>query len=83
MDAFSPSPPPWVDHAKHGVAFTCPSCGKDPRSAQAVWINRRSPLYQDNRKVWQEFYLCECGVAWWGWNNERPPSPLVAELREE
>ena len=83
MDAFSPSPPPWVADAKHAVEFVCPSCGKGARSAQAVWINRRSPLHRPHGgRTWQEFYLCECGTAWWGWNDERPPSPLVAELRE-
>ncbi|MCS6959429.1 MAG: hypothetical protein RMK91_05200 [Pseudanabaenaceae cyanobacterium SKYGB_i_bin29] len=83
MDAFSSFPPPWTAAAKHGVDFTCPSCGRSSRAAKDVWINRRSPLYRDNRRVWQEFYLCECGTAWWGWNDERPPSPLVIELREE
>jgi hypothetical protein len=43
-----------------------------------VWINRRSPVSIENRRrKWQEFYLCECGKAWWGWSNERAPNEFA------
>lgn len=83
MDAFSPSPPSWTEFARHAVGFCCPSCGSTSREAQSVWLNRRAPLYRETGKVWQEFYLCQCGTAWWSWNDERPPSSLGTKLGEE
>jgi hypothetical protein len=45
--------------------------------AEKVWINRRSPVFtEEHRKKWQEFYLCTCGVSWWAWSSDRPPTDL-------
>jgi hypothetical protein len=75
MDAFSPVPPDWTQPATHAYNFFCPRCGASSRQAQAAWINRRSPVYGENRRrKWQEFYYCECGFAWWAWSSDRPPS---------
>ncbi|MEI6427992.1 MAG: hypothetical protein WCO45_06315 [Pseudanabaena sp. ELA607] len=77
MDAFAPVPPDWTQTATHAWHFCCPACSAAPSQAQAVWVNRRSPLYDESQKLrWQEFYHCDCGRAWWGWSNERPPSNL-------
>jgi hypothetical protein len=77
MDAFSPLPPDWAATASHAMAFHCPRCGASSQQAQAVWINRRSPVYgEDHRRKWQEFYHCgECETPWWAWSSDRPPSP--------
>lgn len=71
---FSSLPPEWAAGAEHGLPFCCPRCKGTPQVAQQVWINRRSPVFIEgfNRRKWQEFYLCECDMAWWGWSNDRP-----------
>ncbi len=70
---FSSASPDWVDAAIHAVPFACPRCKAESREATQVWINRRSPVYLENRRrTWQEFYLCKCGCAWWGWSAHRP-----------
>ncbi|MGB3768345.1 MAG: hypothetical protein WA947_17435 [Phormidesmis sp.] len=74
MDVFSPLPPDWIEDAVHSVPFGCPACGKGRREAQDVWLNRRSPVFTEERKrKLQEFCLCECGTAWWIWSSDRPP----------
>lgn len=73
MDAFSLTPPPWTRNATHGFRFSCPKCQASPNQALSVWLNRRSPVVsEDGTRRWQEFYQCDCGQAWWAWNNERP-----------
>ncbi|AFY68673.1 hypothetical protein Pse7367_0362 [Thalassoporum mexicanum PCC 7367] len=73
MEAFDPNSPQWAESATHSNSFRCPTCNNGPDLADAVWINRRSPVYTENhRKKWQEFYHCECGCVWWAWSNERP-----------
>ncbi|ACK71436.1 conserved hypothetical protein [Gloeothece citriformis PCC 7424] len=75
MEAFSPTPPPWLEKAIHATNFCCPRCRASAAKAQRVWINRRAPvLGEDYRRKWQEFYLCECEQAWWAWSSDRPPS---------
>ena len=75
MDAFNPMPPEWVEKATHANGFCCPRCRQTPSKAEAVWINRRSPVYTENhQRKWQEFYQCECQSVWWAWSNDRPPS---------
>jgi hypothetical protein len=75
MDAFNPIPPEWVEKATHATGFCCPKCSQPPSKAEAVWINRRSPVYTENhQRKWQEFYHCECQAVWWAWSNDRPPS---------
>lgn len=75
MEAFSPIPPKWTESAVHAVQFACPNCGASSQQAQAVWINRRSPVYTEHqRRKWQEFYRCECNTIWWAWSSDRPPS---------
>jgi len=80
MDAFSSLPPAWTEAARHAMGFGCPGCGAETGQAQAVWINRRAPVYGEaHRRKWQEFYHCgECGTAWWAWSSDRPPSPYPA-----
>jgi hypothetical protein len=76
MDAFSPIPPDWTQSATHATQFGCPRCGATSQQAQAVWINRRSPVYsEEHRRKWQEFYHCDCNTVWWAWSTDRPPSP--------
>lgn len=78
MEAFSPTPPDWINHAVHSFDFHCPQCRETARKAERVWINRRSPVMtEDYRRKWQEFYQCECGQGWWGWSSDRPPSDLT------
>ena len=78
MDAFSPTPPEWTQSATHAFEFACPACGASSREAQQVWLNRRSPVYgSDQRKKWQEFYLCNCQQAWWAWSSDRPRDPSL------
>ncbi|MDB9518905.1 hypothetical protein PN466_18335 [Roseofilum reptotaenium CS-1145] len=84
MEAFDIHPPAWTEQATHAFKFCCPRCAATSRQAERVWLNRRSPVYTEgNRRKWQEFYLCECGQAWWGWSNERPPSELAGEDRPQ
>jgi len=69
LDAFAPIAPEWTRSAVHVHDFCCPKCGSTSREAQRVWLNRRSPVYtEDYRKMWQEFYQCHCGCAWWAFN---------------
>ncbi|MEC4803042.1 MAG: hypothetical protein SAJ12_17185 [Jaaginema sp. PMC 1079.18] len=80
MDAFQPTPPEWTKKAKHALRFCCPTCGASAYNAQRVWLNRRSPVMsEDYQRKWQEFYDCECGMAWWAWSSDRPPSDLKRE----
>jgi hypothetical protein len=75
MDVFALTPPPWTEQSIHAKLFCCPTCRRASTEAQAVWLNRRSPVYtHDQRKKWQEFYHCECGTAWWAWSDQRPPN---------
>lgn len=75
MEPFTPIPPDWTTTAVHAVQFSCPTCGAASGAAEAVWINRRSPVYTYNhQRKWQEFYRCECGTAWWAWSSDRPPN---------
>ncbi|MEB3828248.1 hypothetical protein [Phormidium sp. CCY1219] len=76
MEAFEPIVPKWTTSAVHAHEFCCPSCKATPMEAARVWINRRSPVYtEDRRRKWQEFYECgECGCVWWAWSSDRPPS---------
>ena len=75
MEAFSPIPPDWTKDATHAVPFGCPACGEDSKAAKRVWLNRQSPVFIEGRKrKWQEFYLCECETAWWGWSSDGPPT---------
>jgi hypothetical protein len=77
MDAFTSTPPEWTQTAVHAVNFCCPSCKASAAEARDVWLNRRAPVsISENRRKWQEFYLCECNTTWWGWSNDRPPSNL-------
>ncbi len=77
MDAFALTPPEWTQNAIHAVNFCCPSCKASASKAQNVWLNRRAPVtIENNRRKWQEFYLCECNAPWWGWSNDRPPADL-------
>jgi hypothetical protein len=78
MEAFSPTPPDWRERATHAEGFCCPQCRASSSEATAVWLDRRSPVYIENRKrKWQEFYLCQCDTAWWGWSNEREPNEFA------
>jgi hypothetical protein len=78
MEAFSPTPPDWREKSTHAAGFCCPSCQASSTAATAAWIDRRSPVFIDNRRrKWQEFYLCECGKSWWGWSNERTPNEFA------
>ncbi|HEY9752005.1 MAG TPA: hypothetical protein V6C46_03575, partial [Coleofasciculaceae cyanobacterium] len=59
------------------------TCGASSQAAQQVWINRRSPVFnRDNRRQWQEFYLCKCERVWWAWSLDRPPSNLARPEQE-
>ncbi len=71
---FSTTPPDWVQAALHATHFRCPCCSKNSQEADAVWINRRAPVYVEGmyRRKWQEFYQCDCGTSWWGWSSDRP-----------
>ncbi|MEL4895674.1 hypothetical protein [Crocosphaera sp. Alani8] len=82
MDAFSPTPPPWTETAVHGLQFCCPRCCSSANKSQKAWINRRAPVItEDYGRRWQEFYLCECGQAWWAWSSDRPPSDISEDKR--
>lgn len=84
IDAFSPIPPNWTESAVHTTHFCCPRCGAETGKAQAVWINRRSPVYtEQHRRKWQEFYRCECQAAWWAWSSDRPPAEFGLDIEEE
>ena len=76
MDAFALVPPEWTKSADHALDFCCPNCKTEPAKAQNVWLNRRAPVSVGNKRKYQEFYQCECGTAWWGWSDDRPPSEL-------
>ncbi|MBF2028559.1 MAG: hypothetical protein IGS48_17645 [Oscillatoriales cyanobacterium C42_A2020_001] len=83
MEAFDPNPPAWTQKAIHASEFGCPVCRANSKTATRVWINRRSPVFtEDRRRKWQEFYLCECQQAWWAWSSDRPPSELANQERE-
>jgi hypothetical protein len=83
MEAFNPTPPDWTSSAVHAPEFCCPACKESTKVAQQVWINRRSPVFtEDNRRKWQEFYLCQCGRVWWAWSSERPASELAIKERD-
>ncbi|HEY9872205.1 MAG TPA: hypothetical protein V6D12_02155 [Candidatus Obscuribacterales bacterium] len=78
MDAFSPTPPQWIESAVHATEFSCPKCHASCMEAQRVWINRRSPVMtEEYRRKWQEFYQCQCDSVWWAWSSDRPPSELA------
>lgn len=84
MDAFTPTPPDWTKKAVHAVRFCCPTCKKNTESATDVWLNRRAPVMgYDQRRKWQEFYLCQCGTAWWSWSSDRPASTLTTTKNPE
>ncbi|OUC12753.1 MAG: hypothetical protein B0A82_20435 [Alkalinema sp. CACIAM 70d] len=72
MDAFSLVPPLWTEAAVHARGFQCPTCAKSPREAKQVWLNRRSPVYTDDGRKYQEFYQCDCTTVWWAWSTDRP-----------
>jgi hypothetical protein len=75
MDAFSAKQPEWADRAVHAMTLNCPQCRTPSGEAESVWLNRRSPVYdQDRKSKWQEFYKCGCGAAWWAWSSDRPPN---------
>ncbi len=81
MEAFSLTPPDWIERATHAQAFCCPSCHATSQEATTAWINRRSPVLLENRRrKWQEFYHCQCGTAWWGWSDERTPNEFADRL---
>jgi hypothetical protein len=83
MEAFSPTPPDWREIATHADGFCCPDCHANSTAATAAWIDRRSPVFIENRKrKWQEFYLCQCGKAWWGWSNDRTPNEFAVGVGE-
>jgi hypothetical protein len=83
MEAFDFIPPDWTQAAVHAKEFCCPTCRSPSKVAKSVWVNRRSPVYtEDHRRKWQEFYHCQCGQAWWGWSNDRPPSEIAQQERE-
>lgn len=78
MNPFSLKPPDWTTAATHAIQFCCPNCQATSSEANQVWINRRAPVMtEDYRRIWQEFYDCRCGQAWWAWSSDRPPSPLT------
>ncbi len=77
MDAFTPNPPAWTEKAVHALEFCCPTCKENTDRATHVWLNRRAPVIgYDQRRKWQEFYLCQCNTAWWAWSSDRPVSNL-------
>lgn len=83
MEAFDPTPPGWTQSALHAQEFRCPNCKAPSQAATSVWINRRSPVFtEDRRRKWQEFYHCTCEQSWWGWSSDRPPSELAAKERD-
>jgi hypothetical protein len=74
---FNPLPPDWVKSATHAYQFCCPKCQVGAAGAKEVWINRGAPVFTELRqRKWQEFYLCNCGCAWWGWSSDRPLTEL-------
>jgi len=76
MDAFSPIAPSWTKNAIHSLDFRCPACKKSVSETVKVWLNRQSPVMNENyERKWQEFYQCECEQVWWAWSSDRPPSP--------
>lgn len=80
MEAFSPTPPEWIETAIHGMNFCCPRCQAEPQEAEKVWLNRRAPVIrEDGIRQWQEFYQCNCGQVWWAWNRDRPPSNIASD----
>ena len=77
MNLFSIQPPDWSEQAVHAVHFCCPQCQSGAAEAVQVWINRSSPVMtEEYHRIWQEFYACKCGQAWWSWSRDRPPNPL-------
>jgi len=81
IEAFADIPPTWTQSAVHALHFHCPSCHASSREATQVWLNRRSPVYdQYSQKKWQEFYQCHCNQAWWAWSDDRPQlTPKISE----
>lgn len=72
IDAFAPIPPEWTSTAIHAQEFCCPKCRATSAESERVWLNRRSPVVnEDNRRKWQEFYQCHCSCAWWAWSTDR------------
>jgi hypothetical protein len=72
MEAFSRIAPEWTHNAVHAMNFRCPHCDASSRETKRVWLNRYAPVTTENRiRKWQEFYLCECNQAWWGWSSDR------------
>lgn len=83
MEAFDLTPPEWTKSAIHVFDFCCPKCGAVSMEAEAVWINRRSPVYtENNRRKWQEFYHCRCHNSWWAWSSDRPPSRYARSKKD-
>ncbi len=84
MNPFDPTPPDWTVTASHAIYFQCPRCQLSSAQAEAVWINRRSPVYNEmQQRKWQEFYHCKCGAPWWAWSSDRPPSKLIRQDETE
>lgn len=80
MNPFSLQPPEWVEPAIHSVHFCCPQCQSGAADAEQVWINRRAPVVTEaSDRIWQEFYACPCGQAWWSWSRDRPASSPLSD----
>jgi hypothetical protein len=78
MDMFASKQPEWADTSVHAMSLHCPQCRTPSIEAEAVWLNRRSPVYDNDRqRKWQEFYKCGCGCNWWAWSSDRPPNEYV------
>ncbi len=83
-NAFAQFPSDWVQSATHAYGFCCPRCQAIAAEAKDVWINRGAPVYTEfQQRKWQEFYLCNCDYAWWGWSSDRPPTELSRRLDPE
>ena len=83
MNPFSMDQPGWANDAVHSVKFCCPRCQGGAAEAEKVWINRRSPVMtEEYRRIWQEFYACNCGQAWWAWSSDRPPNPNISSSNQ-
>jgi hypothetical protein len=81
MEVFSPTPPNWIETATHAQGFCCPNCNASSIEATHAWIDRRSPVFVENRRrKWQEFYHCHCGKAWWAWSDDRLPNEFADRI---